>query len=264
MTGYDVENFYFTNPPFEITDKIAYLNFLQFQSQITMVELSENDPVISEALIGPLPATNPDLILSNVYDNDETERVLFDLRTVSPSFLEIVVLEEVDKIADMLHNPASFVHASHSRFGFVGSVEVATAMRSNSVLNLLAVNDYLPIIEEWFATRKEFMVYDNFFVKLRPLVPYFILYRRYKTIAELRNNELRIFKDLLGVNLMLDIYQSAIFSAEGGIKSVSLSGLAVSFNVPEQTTKVRQLLSQKAAIMNRIAIDYSDGLVGLI
>jgi len=63
---------------------------------------------------------------------------------------------------------------------------------------------------------------------------------------------------------MLDIYQTDIFASEGGIRSVSLSGLSVSFNVPEASAKVRDLQKQKSEIMATMSMDYSDGCVGLI
>jgi hypothetical protein len=90
------------------------------------------------------------------------------------------------------------------------------------------------------------------------------MFKRYKTINELKASEIRTFKQLLGINIMLDIYQSDTFASEGGIRSVSLSGLSVSFNVPEATAKVRELIKQKTDILSTIALDYSDGCIGLI
>ena len=257
MTGQDVENFYFNNPPFEITDNGAYLTFLQFQSKMTMIELSENDPIETEHEIEPIPPVDP--------INTPNTPVLFDLRTIDPLFHEIIVLEEADKLCNMLHDPGMFIaQGTYSRFGFVGSIEVATAMRSNSVLNLLAVNDYLPIIEEWFASTKKYMVFDGFFIKLAPNTKYYMLYRRYKKLTELRQNELRTFQQLLGINLRLALYQSSTFSSEGGIKSVSLSGLSVTFNVPDLVNIVNNLIKMKQDLMTRIAMDYGDGCIGLI
>jgi hypothetical protein len=138
------------------------------------------------------------------------------------------------------------------------------AIRSNSVINLVAINDYLPIIDEWFTSKRQFVIFDNSFIKIAPMTEYYAMFRRYKTINELKASELRTFKQLLGINIMLDIYQSDTFASEGGIRSVSLSGLSVSFNVPEATSKIRELTKQKSEILSSIAIDYSDGCIGLI
>lgn len=252
MTGQDVEQYFFNNPPFEVTDKVKYLEFLQFQSSSTMIELSENNPVFSEATIDPIvPAGLED-------------RVLFDLKSIHEGFMDLVLLYESSMLPDIMQNPAIIRMTGNTGFGYVGSNAVTAAMRSNSVLNLLAVNEYLPIIEEWFASKKQFLIFNNSFVKLVPNTEYYTLYKRYKTINELNPSEIRTFKNLFGINIMLDIYQTDIFASEGGIRSVSLSGLSVSFNVPEASAKVRDLQKQKSEIMATMSIDYSDGCVGLI
>jgi hypothetical protein len=253
MTGYDIENYYLNTPPFEIADKGKYINFLQFQSQMTMMELSENNPVLTE---GSITAIAPVSI---------EEYTSFDLNTLNPNFMNLMVIEESEKLIDILSDPYVMRGSLYyTGFGVISSGSVATAMRNNSVLSLLAINDYIPIIEEWFSAKKEYMIFDNSFIKLKVNTDYYVLYRRYKTVAELNSSELRTFKDLLGINLMLDIYQSDIFAAEGGIRSVSLSGLSVSFNVPEQMSKVASLTKQKSDLINRISMDYSDGCIGLI
>lgn len=252
MTGQDIELFYFNNPPFEVTDKAKYAEFLQFQSQMTMMELSENRPVLSESTIAPI-----------VPVGDE-EVVKFDLKTLHEGFLTLVLLQPSDELASLFDSNALYYTSGRPAFGYVSSTAVATAMRSNSVLNLLAVNDYIPIIEEWFAAKKQYMVFDNSWIKIAPNTEYYALFKRCKTINELNVSELRVFKNLFGINLMLDIYQSDIFASEGGIRSVSLSGLSVSFNVPEATQKVRTLQDQKKSILASIALDYGDDTVGLI
>jgi hypothetical protein len=178
--------------------------------------------------------------------------------------LSLVVIAEPTDLVGLLNDSYVWTGSSRAQFGYTNPISMAAAMRSNSVLNLIAINDYLPIIQEWFATKKEFIIYDNSFIKLAPGTDYYVLYKRGKSVSELKNSELKTFKDLLGINIMLDIYQSDIFSAEGGIKSVSLSGLSVSFNVPDAALKVTTLSKQKENIMSNMAMDYSDGCIGLI
>ena len=129
---------------------------------------------------------------------------------------------------------------------------------------MLAMKDYLYIVEEWFAVKVKHMLYDGKFIKLVPETEYFSIFRRYKTINELQQTEMRTFQRLIDMNIMLAIYQSDTFASEGGIRSVSLSGLSVSFNVPEAAGKVRDLQAAKAKLLGSIALDYSDGCVGLI
>jgi hypothetical protein len=252
MTGQDVENFFLNNPPFEITDKVKYMEFLQFQSGMSMMELSDNDPIISEVTVPPVPP---------LVDDDET--VLFDLKTLHNEFLDLIVFSKTADLVDFFSS-SSMYQTGSSGFRYIGSAAVTSAMRSNSVINLVAINDYLPIIEEWFSTKREYIVIDNSFIKITPNTEYYALFRRYKSINELRASEIRIFKQLLSINIMLDIYQSDTFASEGGIRSVSLSGLSVSFNVPEATTKIKDLTRQKTDLLANIAMDYSDGCVGLI
>lgn len=252
MNGQDIENYFYNNPPFEITDKAKYLEFLQFQSTMTMMELSENDPVLTESIIAPIPPEG------------DAEKVLFDLKSIHENFMSLVLLYESSILPDIFQNPALIRMTGNTGFGYIGASAITAAMRSSSVLNLMAVNDYLPIIEEWFATTREYMVFDNSFVKLLHSTEYYVLFKRYKTINELNMSEMRTFKNLFSINLMLDIYQSDIFASEGGIRSVSLSGLSVSFNVPEATSKVKDLRLQKTQLLNSIALDYSEGCVGLI
>jgi len=252
MTGQDVETFFLNNPPFEITNKIKYMEFLQFQSEMSMMELSENDPVISEATVAPIPAV------------EGVDTVRFDLKSLHNGFMELILFDQTSAIVDFFSSPSVYNMTGSTSFGYVSSTAVTAALRSNSVINLVAINDYMPIIQEWFATKKQFVVFDNSFVKIAPLTEYYAMFKRYKTINELKSSEIRVFKQLLGINIMLDIYQSDTFAAEGGIRSVSLSGLSVSFNVPEATTKVRDLTKQKSDILSSMAMDYSDGCVGLI
>lgn len=61
----------------------------------------------------------------------------------------------------------------------------------------------------------------------------------------------------------MHIYQSDIFAAEGGLRSVSLSGLSVSFNVPDAENKVNSLKKAKSEVLNNFSLDY-DGMIGLI
>lgn len=253
MTGQDIENFFLNNPPFEITNTAKYIEFIQFQSELSMMELSENDPVISEVTIPPVAPVNID---------DTT--VLFDLKTLHNGFLELIVLGKTSDIIDTFSNSAICQISGFSNFGYISSNAVNAAVRSNSVINLVAINDYLPIIQKWFSSKKEYIVFDNSFVKIAPITEYYAMFKRYKTINELKASEIRTFKQLLGINIMLDIYQSDTFASEGGIRSVSLSGLSVSFNVPEATSKVRELIKQKTDILSTIALDYSDGCIGLI
>jgi len=226
MIGQDIVNYYLNNPPFEITNAAKYIEFLQFQSNMTLMELSEIDPVLSETTVAPI-----------IPVADE-EYVKFDLRLLNEHFYKLILFEATESIYDAIVNASMYSRVGRSDFGMVTSTAINAAMRSGSLVNLIAVNDYTSIIEEWFKTKKQFMVFDSSFIKILPNTEYYALFKRYKDISELNSSDIRLFKRLLGINIMLDIYQTDIFASEGGIKSVSLSGLSVSFNVPKATTKV--------------------------
>lgn len=91
---------------------------------------------------------------------------------------------------------------------------------------------------------EEFIMFDEF-IRLKPEQEYFCFYLKRKGIDDLKRKDIKNFFNLLEVNFILHVYNSDIFASEAGIKSVSLSGLSVSFNVSENKDIITQLRKKK-------------------
>lgn len=249
MQAIDVINHSLSNPPFEITNAAKYAEFLNYITNFTLMELSENSDYMDETKFTTSAPANP-----------EDEVVLFDLSTIHPRFMELVVLEETNKFPESL-----YFAVSNSVNGYTGvSAEaLRAAMNGYSVISYLSIKNYMYIIQEWFMTKMKKLVYRKSEIKLKPSTEYYSLFRCYKSIDDITQSEMRMFKELFDINLNLHIYQSDIFAAEGGLRSVSLSGLSVSFNVPDAENKVNSLKKAKSEVLNNFSLDY-DGMIGLI
>jgi|GEM_PF-3794190 len=249
LSAQDVINYFLQHPPFEITDVAKYTDMLNFIAQLTMNEMSENTPILEEKEFTSPPPANPndEYVLVNVYD------------TIDENFMEFIILREKDLIVDELRT------LFYSHYGYSNpSVPLSYAYQSGSLKGALAVKESLYIVKEYFDTHvsKYFLSGTN--IKLKPNIKYVALYNRYFTLDEIPINMITIFKELFEINMMLHIYQSDTFSSEGGIRSVSLSGLSVSFNVPATESITRSLQRRKDRIISSIAIDYDGDGLGLI
>lgn len=250
MKATDIVTFFLNNPPFEIEDTTKYTEMLKFISDSTLVELSENDPILDELTF----ITNPPVL-----DGDTS--VIFDLDSIDPRFMEVVALEPTNSFAQSIEYAYASIYTYGSRH-VVTRNAVQRAMNEASVISFLAINDALHIIDQWYSTKVRKLIYRGSQIKLKPDTEYYVLYRKYKTLNDLRQTDIKTFKALFEINLHLQIYQSDTFSAEGGLRSVSLSGLSVSFNVPNADTIAKTLRQQKSKILSSMAIDYDD--IGLI
>ncbi|RLF63718.1 MAG: hypothetical protein DRN30_06250 [Thermoplasmata archaeon] len=251
MKATDIIGFYLQNPPFEITDIAKYTEMLKFVSDHTLIEISENDAMLDETVFTTDVA---------VEEGDTT--VIFDLDTIDENFMEAVALEPTDTFATSVEFACSATGIWNTSQS-VGASALQTAMNSGSVIGYLSVKDSMYIVEEWYSTKVRKMIYRGSEIKLVPEIEYYMLYRKYKTLTDLRMADMRTFKELFEINLQLQIYQSDTFAAEGGLKSVSLSGLSVSFNVPDASSVVGRLRTTKAKILSKMALDYED-MIGII
>lgn len=255
MTAAEIVNFYIQYPPFDIQDQAKYVAFLQFQIDTTLLELSENDPILSETTFTSAAAIG-----------DESH-VLFDSVDIHSGFMEFVLLHKASELAGSL---STVLQGTLNQVGYYVNNTVPSistfnaAINSGSVVDLLAINEFVPIIHEWYLPRVKKMIFDGHFIKVLPLTEYYVLFYRYKTMNELQRTEMLTFQKLFGINLMLAIYQTDLFANEAGVRSVSMSGLSVSFNVPDIGPKVKQLQDDKDDLLGRMALDYGDGTLGLI
>lgn len=249
MDARSVINHFLLNPPFEIADTTKYAEFLTFVVNYTLVELSENSDYLDETKFTTPAAANP-----------EDEVIFYDISTLHERFMELIVLEPADSFPDSVFEAVS---ANTRGFYNISTSAIRAAMSSYSVISYLSVKNFMGVVQKWYSSKVKKVIYRKSEVKLTPSTEYYALFRCSKTLDDISTSEVRTFKQLFEVNLHLHIYQSDIFSAEGGLRSVSLSGLSVSFNVPEAQRKVSELNSQKDKILSTIALDYDD-MIGII
>ena len=70
MTVQDVVNYYLNNPPFEIKDETKYQQILNEALQQTLIELSENDPILSEKTFTTSKSNdNKKYVLVDIYND---------------------------------------------------------------------------------------------------------------------------------------------------------------------------------------------------
>ena len=256
MTSNELINYFLQNPPFEITDIAKYTEMLKFVSDFTLIELSENDALLDEVLF-----TTEDV--PGVQDVVSEGTVILDLQTIDDTFMEIVALQTTDTFAESIAFACTSTGSWNVSYG-VSANAIAKAMDESSVISYLAIKDSIYIIDEWFRSKMKKIIYRGSEIKVKPLTEYYMLYRKYKTLADLNPSDMKVFKELFEINLQLQIYQSDTFAAEGGLRSVSLSGLSVSFNVPDASTVVGTLRKTKSRILSKGALDYSEGTLGII
>jgi len=247
VTYEDILNYYLAHPPFEITDTAGYADLLNFASNITLQEISEIYPVIEET-----KKTTPDSPVSITDDN----YILYDLKDIHPNLMNLL-------IATPARNVSAVYESILSQLIRSGMQTVANRW-DGSFLSLIVTGEGISIIREWASIHIKKLIFQRSKIKLLKQTEYYFLYERYRNSDEIDNYMLSDIKELFETNLMLSIYQSDIFASEGGIRSVSLSGLSVSFNVPANESKVRALQARKDAILSRLSLDYDEDMIGVI
>lgn len=246
LQAQDILNYYAANKPFEITDDTQYLEMLTSVSDFTLLEISENDPIISEKRVTTSDSKD-DYITMNLYSD------------IDESFMGFIVFTPVDQLVSITgHVLSYYMNAPEDQ------TAISQAIKSNTLLDFLSVRDALYSMEEWFHLNKTKIIYDGTNIKVLPSTEYYCLYKRYRSLDEIPPPLLDPFKKLFGINLYLSIYGSDIFVSESGIRSVSISGLAISFNVSTPKAVVESLSKEKQKIMSELALIYDKDTIGLI
>jgi hypothetical protein len=234
MTATDIVNFYIQNPPFEVADTIKYTQIVNQATQQTLLELSENDPIVEEKRF-----TTPE-------SQDGSDYVLVDIyETIHPNFMSFIVLTPTDRVPEYL---APYVPS--------------TILKSGSLLDILSVRDGLHLIQEATARYIQKIIFGGRKIKLKANTEYYCLFNRYRTLEEIGQADLLLFQQLLELNIFLYSYQSSLFTAEQGIRSVSISGLSVSLNVPTTESVTKALQMKKQEILSQQALNDYTGLIG--
>jgi len=235
MNAQDIVNYYLNNPPFEITNKIKYTQLINQTLNQTLLELSENEPIVEEKVF-----TTP--------KNNTNKYVLIDIyNTIDERFMSFIILTPTSTLPTYLipYLPSNI-----------------STLNSGSYVDLVALGDGLKIIQDLTTTHIQKLIFEGRKIKLLQNTKYYCLYNRYKTLTEITQKELSTFQQLFEINLLLNAYQSSIFTAEQGIRSVSISGLSVSLNVPTTESLTKTLTLKKQQILSQQAlVDYSD-LIG--
>jgi len=247
LTAEDIVTYYATNKPFEITDPAKYLSMLQNVAEFTVLEFSENQPIISEKNITSTTSTTNEYVELDLYQD------------IDERFMSFVCFEEKSKIDSMTNRILS------SYFGVPEELAaIRKAVDSGSLINFLAVRDSIHAMEEWYHLNVAKIIFNRSKIKVLPNTEYYCLYKRYLTLAEISPSELNNFKKLLFINLLLGAYRSEIYASEAGIRSVSISSLSVSFNVSSPTEMVRSLEAEKEKTMAELAMVYDEDMIGIV
>jgi hypothetical protein len=126
----------------------------------------------------------------------------------------------------------------------------------------MALKDGLQLIQNITAKYIQKLIYQGSKIKLLANTEYYCLFNRYRTLDEVNQSELSLFQQLFEINLFLYSYQSSLFTAEQGIRSVSISGLSVSLNVPSTESITKTLQLKKQEILSQQALTDYIGLIG--
>jgi len=226
-------NYYINNPPFEISETLqpTYIELLSSILENTLIEYSENFPILAEKSF----TTEDSDINIDIYE------------IIDENLMNFVLLLEKSQLPNFLYRYG---------IGYNGSIDNINTGET-SILNYVAFSDKAHIIDEWANPKMETIIFDDVNMKVKPLTEYYVLYNRYRLNTEIQKIHQRQFTLLFDINMALAVYNSRLFASEGGIKSVSLSGLSVSFNVPDAQTYQEQLTRKKEDIFNSM-IDFND------
>jgi len=247
LTAQDIVTYYLSNKPFEISDEAKYLSMLNSVAQFTMLEFSENDPIITEKTVTSSTSSTNDYVSLDLYTD------------IDESFMSFIILEEKSKIDSITNRILST---------YIGAPEELMAIRravdSGSLVDFLVVRDALYSMEEWFYLNVSKIIFNKSKIKVLPDTEYYCLYKRYRELTEIVPSELNAFKSLFFVNLLINSYRSEIYTSEAAIRSVAISSLSVSFNVASTKDLIVELGKEKDKIMSELAMVYDEDMIGII
>jgi len=237
MKAKDVVDYYIKNPPFETSDLVKYQLVVNQALQQTLIEMSENEPILEEKIFTtPNSSNSDDFVLVDMYE------------TIDERLMEIIILTPKSEMSKFMYPLIKDIPSQ--------------AIKDGSLIEIISINDGIETIRKYTQTQIQKLIYNGKYIKLLKNTEYYVLYYRYKDLDEIGVNELNSFTALFEINLFMKSYESSLFTAEQGIRSVSISGLSVSLNVPSTEQLQRTLQQKKNEILSNIALsDYTD-LIG--
>ena len=241
MTAQEVINYYKDNPPFEVTDETRWIKVLKQAVQTTLIELSENDPIVEEKEFHTPKS-----------EDSEKDYVLVDIyKDIDERLMDFLILTPKDRLYNFY--PYPLLSRFSSYFGSLSGI---------SYSEIVAIQDGIEALRQITERTVKKIIFQGSKIKLLQDTDYYTLYLRYRTLEEIPKSMIRYFTQLFEVNLFLHSYQSQIFTEEQGVRSVSISGLSVSLNVPSTESIQRTLTQKKQEILSQIALTDYEGLIG--
>lgn len=227
----DLINFYLNNPPIKIDLTIpvnltSYTNILNKTKDLTLVEISQYEPIYSEIVI----------------ETKKTDTII-SLKEIHDKIMNVILIENIEKLKfiDLLYN--RIIDLSDKPF------------MENLVEKVLAY-EITNLYTKYFGINKNKIIYENEYIKLEPNSKYYVLFTRYIEDCELNEKLLGIFNKIFEINLILNLYNSHLFFvSDYSVKSVSISGLSVSFNTPDAESSISRLNTLKQSILENLAED---------
>jgi len=275
MTYQDIINYWLNHPPIEVSDPAAYAELLNIVVQQTVRELSEIDPILEESMfetgyattlltkpfIQDMSNTTTRMLTYATETDQEIGHTLLPLTYIHPLLMNIIVL------FDLKQPPAIINQYSELKRRLAVFLSDRHYSQPISLLDIIGYRNEYWVLKDWFSREIEKLILNSNKIKLKPKTTYYAMYNRYRTLEEMPLSLVRPFEELLATNLLIQFYNSDVFSGESTIRSVSISGLSVSFNVPDASSKqtvIMRLQEKKNSIISQLSIDYDDGEIGLI
>jgi hypothetical protein len=236
----EIINYYLQNPPFEIDEnnKLAYQNIIEKSIKQTLLEISENDPIIDEKIF-KTPEKNEEN--KNITDDNY---ILVDVyKTIDERFMSFIILCKKEELPQFLYR-------------FTGRYVPVNDIGKISFYSLIS-DDALYIISQYTWKIIERIFIKDRYIKLEPDTEYYTMYRRYRDYSELPPHLQRCFLELFEINLGLSYYNSYVYSSDNLFRSFSISGLSISLNPPSVERASQQLQKLKYQKLSE-CMDYGD------
>ena len=171
---------------------------------------------------------------------------------VSPNFMSFILFEEKSKL---VNGVLQYIN--------LPQYTLIDACTNGTLMELIALRDGSAVLNDWFNIQVEKLVFQDNKIKVRPSVAYYTIFRRYRELGEVSPKLALQFQKLLEVNIALGCYDSDIFSTESGVRSLSLSGVSISFNQVDVGTQISKLEDKKGKLISQFALDYDEDMIGI-
>ena len=227
----DLVDYFIKNPPIEISNELKdkYRKLVYEVGDNTLLEYSEYNPEIKEK--EKIFSGSNDYMLINIYEE------------IDENFMKFIIFDTKDNVLRWINRNAIIEDYM---------IKDDFAIKSGSFLNIISNTELLYLAKEYFEPKIKKILYNNKDIKVKPNVTYYILYEAYLSPENVSKNDLNDLRNLMHINLLIELYNSPIFASEGGIKSVSLSGLSVTFNIPSKDGLDRTLQLMKERVINAL------------